>query len=68
MAKSIPFDRAVDYYDETRGFPAGQETSVAALMAEVGGLHLRQSNPGNWHRHGTDCPAAIGACEGNLRR
>lgn len=35
---SIPFDRAVDYYDETRGFPPGVEQDVAALLADLGGV------------------------------
>jgi hypothetical protein len=33
---SIIFDRAVEYYDETRGFPPGQEIPAAALVARVG--------------------------------
>ena len=36
--QSIVFDRAADYYDATRGFPAGVETDVAALLAQAGGL------------------------------
>lgn len=35
---SVVFDRAADYYDETRGFPPGEEGAVAALIARVGGL------------------------------
>lgn len=35
---SIPFDRAVDYYDQTRGFPPGVERDVALLIARLGGL------------------------------
>lgn len=35
---SVAFDRAADYYDSTRGFPAGVETEVAALMARLGEL------------------------------
>jgi ubiquinone/menaquinone biosynthesis C-methylase UbiE len=37
MAKeSIKFDRAVEYYDATRGFPAGEERPIAAMIAQVG--------------------------------
>lgn len=36
--QSIPFDRAVEYYDQTRGFPPGVERDVAALIAGGGGL------------------------------
>lgn len=32
------FDRAVGYYDETRGFPPGVESQAAALIARVAGL------------------------------
>jgi SAM-dependent methyltransferase len=35
---SVAFDRAVDYYDDTRGFPPGEEKHVGALFARVGGL------------------------------
>ena len=35
---SIPFDRAVDYYDQTRGFPPGVERDVALLLARLGAL------------------------------
>lgn len=35
---SITFERAAEYYDATRGFPAGHEGNVAALFAEVGKL------------------------------
>lgn len=38
---SVVFDRAAAGYDETRGFPAGAEEGVAALVAEVGGLGPR---------------------------
>ncbi len=31
--ESVKFDRAVDYYDQTRGFPAGVEGEVAAVIA-----------------------------------
>jgi len=37
-SQSVSFDRAADYYDETRGFPPGQEQPVAALMAHAGNL------------------------------
>jgi SAM-dependent methyltransferase len=35
---SISFDRAAEFYDETRGFPPGEETRVAAFLARAGGL------------------------------
>ncbi|MFW5748817.1 MAG: class I SAM-dependent methyltransferase [Chloroflexota bacterium] len=38
MADSISFDRAADFYDETRGFPSGVETPVMALIAQAGDL------------------------------
>ena len=38
-SQSVSFDRAAEYYDETRGFPPGQEQPVAALMAQAGGLN-----------------------------
>lgn len=38
---SVAFDRAADYYDETRGFPAGVEKQAAALIAEVGNFDTR---------------------------
>src|SRR5690242_11658674 len=36
---SVSFDRAVDYYDQTRGFPPGVETQAAAAIARAGGLN-----------------------------
>lgn len=36
--KSIAFDRAAEFYDETRGFPPGVEQPVADLIARAGGL------------------------------
>lgn len=36
--ESVAFDRAADYYDRTRGFPAGVEQDVGALIVEAGGL------------------------------
>jgi SAM-dependent methyltransferase len=33
---SIAFDRAASFYDETRGFPPGVETPIAALIAQAG--------------------------------
>lgn len=36
--ESIAFDRAAEYYDETRGFPPGEEIEVAVLMAQAGRL------------------------------
>jgi ubiquinone/menaquinone biosynthesis C-methylase UbiE len=35
---SIVFDRAADYYDETRGLPPGTEQGIAALIRDMGGL------------------------------
>jgi SAM-dependent methyltransferase len=39
---SITFDRAADYYDETRGFPPGQEGHIASLIQDIG--HLSASS------------------------
>ncbi len=36
--KSVAFDRAAGYYDQTRGFPAGEERPAAALFAKAGSL------------------------------
>lgn len=38
LNKSIVFDRAVDYYDDTRGFPADVDRQLAQFMAEKGAL------------------------------
>jgi SAM-dependent methyltransferase len=35
---SIAFDRAAEYYDETRGFPPGEETHVASLIRDLANL------------------------------
>ena len=35
---SVAFDRAAGYYDNTRGFPAGVEGEIGALMAQAGDL------------------------------
>jgi len=35
---SIAFDRASGYYDETRGFPPGEEKNAAALLVKAGSL------------------------------
>lgn len=35
---SIAFDRAAEYYDDTRGFPPGEEKGVAELISRVGGF------------------------------
>jgi ubiquinone/menaquinone biosynthesis C-methylase UbiE len=35
---SVRFDRAADYYDETRGLPPGVDEQVAALIVETAGL------------------------------
>jgi ubiquinone/menaquinone biosynthesis C-methylase UbiE len=37
---SVSFDRAASFYDETRGFPPGEETNIAALIARAGELHV----------------------------
>lgn len=39
MTQSVTFDRAVEYYDKTRGFPPGEEAAVAALIAQAGNLN-----------------------------
>lgn len=36
--QSIAFDRAAGFYDQTRGFPPGEEQRIAALLAEAGHL------------------------------
>jgi SAM-dependent methyltransferase len=36
--ESVTFDRAADYYDETRGFPPGEDAPIAALIREVAAL------------------------------
>jgi ubiquinone/menaquinone biosynthesis C-methylase UbiE len=36
MAQSIAFDRAADYYDQTRAFPPGDEKRAAALLVRAG--------------------------------
>jgi SAM-dependent methyltransferase len=33
---SVAFDRAAEYYDQTRGFPPGEEKNAAALIARAG--------------------------------
>jgi SAM-dependent methyltransferase len=38
---SIPFDRAADYYDATRGFPPGVETDAVRLFVQAGALNER---------------------------
>lgn len=35
---SVSFDRAVDYYDQTRGFPPGVDAEIAPLFVRAGGL------------------------------
>ncbi|MCC6906227.1 MAG: class I SAM-dependent methyltransferase [Anaerolineae bacterium] len=35
---SVVFDRAVEFYDETRGFAPGQAAPIAALIARVAGI------------------------------
>jgi SAM-dependent methyltransferase len=36
--ESVAFDRAAEYYDETRGFPPGVEQRAAELISRVGSL------------------------------
>ncbi len=36
--KSVAFDRAAEFYDETRGFPAGIDAPATALFAQAGNL------------------------------
>lgn len=36
--ESLKFDRAVEYYDQTRGFPPGEEAAIGALIARAGSL------------------------------
>jgi ubiquinone/menaquinone biosynthesis C-methylase UbiE len=36
---SVVFDRAVEYYDQTRGFPPGVEQQVATLFQQAGSLN-----------------------------
>src|SRR5262245_36855806 len=38
MTDFANFDRAAEYYDETRGFPPGVDAKVAAWIAETVGL------------------------------
>ena len=38
MTDSITFDRAANYYDETRGFPPGVEQPVGEMVAKAGGF------------------------------
>lgn len=38
MDKSVSFDRAAEYYDQTRGFPPGQEGKAAQAIMEAGAL------------------------------
>jgi SAM-dependent methyltransferase len=37
-SQSVVFDRAADFYDETRGFPPGVEQTAAALLCAAGPL------------------------------
>ncbi len=38
MANPVGFDRAASFYDDTRGFPPGDEEKIAALMARAADL------------------------------
>ncbi len=38
MSDSVAFDRAAGYYDETRGFPPGEDTPIADLFRRAGSL------------------------------
>lgn len=37
-SQSVAFDRAVDFYDQTRGFPPDQAAAIGRLIVEAGGL------------------------------
>lgn len=50
MSESVVFDRAADYYDQTRGFPPGEDKHVAALLARVG----------NWNKQSRVLEIAVG--------
>ncbi len=39
MAQSIAFDRAAEYYDDTRGFPPGIEQNAAKTIVQAGNLN-----------------------------
>lgn len=43
MARSVNFDRAVSFYDETRGFPPGIDQRAAALIAQAAALDNTKS-------------------------
>lgn len=36
--ESVSFERAASYYDQTRGFPTGEDHAAAAVIAAAGGL------------------------------
>lgn len=38
MPETVSFDRAAEFYDETRGFPTGEEAKIARVIAQVGSL------------------------------
>src|SRR5262245_32739176 len=38
LASSVSFDRAAEYYDQTRGFPPGVENPATALFMKAGNL------------------------------
>ncbi len=38
MSQSVNFDRAVEYYDQTRGFPPGVEQNIPDLFIRAGSL------------------------------
>jgi ubiquinone/menaquinone biosynthesis C-methylase UbiE len=37
--QSVAFDRAADYYDQTRGYPPGEERAVASIIAQAGSFN-----------------------------
>lgn len=39
MPETISFERAAEFYDETRGFPTGEEARITAVIAQAGSLH-----------------------------
>jgi ubiquinone/menaquinone biosynthesis C-methylase UbiE len=41
--KSVAFDRAAEYYDQTRAFPGGVDEQAVELLCHVGGLGARST-------------------------
>src|SRR5688572_20579591 len=40
-SESVKFDRAVEYYDDTRGFPSEVEPKVGEFLAKIGNLNVQ---------------------------